>query len=255
MRFAPVSMLVWWGLCAQTASAPLSFEVASIKPSAPDAPGMFVQPQPGGGLRVTGATVKNLIAIAYNVREFVVSGGPAWIGSDRFDIEARTEHSAAPTNQRQVIVEIRTRLRSLLAVRFQMAVHNETKEQNVYALVLAKNGPKFHEATPESGSLIRGRQGTITGQGTGMQMLALNLSNQLGRPVLDKTGLTGKYDFKLEWTPDAGLTPSSQPATVPELGGPSLFAALQEQLGLLLETQKGKVEMLVIDRVEKPSEN
>jgi len=240
------------GLYGQAAS----FEVASIKPSAPDVAGLFVQPQPGGGLRVTGATLKHLIAIAYEVREFQILSAPAWAGTERFDIDARAPRSPAPVDAagdpRRAGIEIHERLRSLLAERFQLSVHREEQEQSVYALVVAKNGPRFSEATPDSGNLIRGGRGLITGRGTTMQMLALNLANQLGRQVLEKTGLRGKYDFKLEWTPDAG---GVEAAAEPERRGPSLFTALQEQLGLRLESQKSPVPVLVIDGSRRPSEN
>jgi uncharacterized protein (TIGR03435 family) len=271
---ACVGLLVLRGLHAQPAPAPLSFEVASIKRSAPDAKGFFLQIQPGGGLRATGATVKNLIALAYGLREFQISGGPRWADSDRFDINARAERSPASetpaadplqmtAEQRQNGSELRERVKSLLAERFQLAVHSESKEQDVYALVVAKNGPKVREAKSESGHSIRGQRGSITGQGTTMQLLAANLSNQIGSPVLDRTGLPGNYDFKLEWTSDLGrgsgsIGGSAAEAEAPlasDPEGPSVFTALQEQLGLRLERQKGSVKVLVIDRLEKPSEN
>ncbi len=219
-----------------------------------------MQPQPGGNLRLVGATLKNLIAYAYNVREFTISGGPGWINSDRFDINARAEQSSASGDSSGGSRQIPERLRSLLAERFQLAIHRESKEQNVYALVLAKSGPKFSEAKPESKPTIRGRRGSIIGQGVGMQMLVINLANSMDRPVLDRTGLTGTYDFKLEWSPDA-QGPSSiagaggEAPLLPDPNGPSLFAALQEQLGLRLEPQKAPVEILVIDRAARPSEN
>ena len=260
MRFimAQVVLLALWDVHAQTAPAPLTFEVASIKPSAPDVSGLFLQPQSGGDLRMVGATLKNLIAYAYKVREFLVSGGPEWVNSDRFDIYARA-HSSISEDPSSDRLQISERLKSLLAERFQLAIHSESKEQTVYALVVEKNGPKFPEAKPESGAVIRGGKGSIIGQGVAVQMLALNLSNQTGRPVLDKTGLTGKYDFKLEWVPDSSLGPVPVGAlpggAPPDLNGPSLFAALQEQLGLRLEPQKAPVEIFVIDHAARPSEN
>lgn len=271
---ACVGLLVLWGLHAQTAPAPLSFEVASVKRSSPDAQGFFLQIQPGGDLRAMGATLKNLIALAYGLREFQISGGPKWADSDRFDVNARTERSSASetpaadprqmtAEQRRNVSELRERVKSLLAERFQLAVHSESREQDGYALVVAKNGPKFHEAKSESGPLIRRQRGSITGQGTTMQALALNLSNQISSPVLDKTGLPGKYDFKLEWTPDLGrgsgsIGGSAAGAEAPLASDPedhSVFTALQEQLGLRLEPQKSSVKVLVIDRLEKPTEN
>jgi len=266
MKFAIASVgpLVW-GLHAQTGPALLSFEVASIKRSAPDAQGFFFQPQPGGGLRATGITLKNLMAMVYGLREFQILGGPAWADSDRFDIDARarstSENPAA--GQRPNPSDLRERVKSLLAERFQLAVHSESKEQNVYALAVAKNGPKFHEAEPGSGTFIRGRRGSITGTAATMQLLTVNLANEVGSPVLDKTGLAGRYDFKLEWTAEPGrgsgsIGASPAGADVPLASDPvdrSVFAALKDQLGLLLEPQKAPVPVLVIDHVEKPSEN
>lgn len=261
-------------LCAQP--APLSFEVASIKASAPDTRGMFIQFQPGGGLRVTNLTLKQLLAYGYDVRDFQITGGPAWINSDRYDIQARPEHTAAaaaPDDFRQMTDEqrktvdqqMRERVRTLLADRFELSVHHDTKEAPVYALMVAKGGPKLKENTEPRG----GRQGIgmrpggqLTGTEAPVPMLANLLSNLMGRPVIDKTGLTAKYDFELHWTPDPGQTllPPGAPAPAvegppPDPNGPTIFTALQEQLGLRLESQKGPVDMIVIDRVEKPSEN
>jgi uncharacterized protein (TIGR03435 family) len=263
MRFIFTYVLVCtlWNLQAQTAPVPLTFEVASVKPSAPDVPGLFVQPLPGGNLRITGATLKNLIAFAYNAREFAISGGPAWATSDRFDIDARAADSSGTGNSPADAQQLRERLKSLLAERFQLSIHPESKEQNVYALFEAKSGAKLQETAPGSNPMIRKRGTSITGQGVGMQMLVLNLANSLDRPVLDKTGLTGKYDFKLVWTTDALSVSSAIAATgaetpvAPDPNGPSLFAALQEQLGLRLEPRKAPVETLVIDHVARPSEN
>lgn len=210
---------------------------------------MFVNPLPGGGLRITGATLKNLISIAYNVREFQISGGPQWVEKERFDIDARAAASdgASPADA----ARLRERIRSLLADRFQLAQHSEIREQPVYSLVVAKSGSKLQDSK-ETRSLIRlmGR-GTLKGQSVGVGMLALNLSNQLGRRVIDKTGLDGKYDFELKWTTD----PSAAPLAPGDPDGPSIFTALQEQLGLRLEADKGAVEILVIDKAERPSNN
>ncbi len=216
MRFFFTAVLVsaCWNFFAQTASEPLTFEVASVKPSAPNVAGMFLQPLPGGNLRMTGATLKNLIAFAYNVREFSISDGPDWASYDRFDIDARVGNPAGTAQQ------IRERLKALLAERFQLLTHTESKEQSVYVLVVAKNGPVLREAKPDASPMIRKQGTTITGAGIGMAMLVLNLANSVNRPVLDKTGLTGKYDFKLEWSPDA-LTGSS---SIPAAGRDGLIA-------------------------------
>src|SRR5579871_866734 len=268
MKFllAQVALLAFCDVHAQTPVAPLRFEVASVKPSDPTAQGMYLRPQPNG-LRIEGATLKNLIAIAYDVREFIVSGGPGWVGSDRFDIDARVESAPSgkpgQTDQAKLPTssqKMRECLKTLLAERFELAIHSVTKEETVYALVLARNGPRLSEAKPESKALIRGRKGLITGQAVPIQMLALNLANSMDRTVLDRTGLTGKYDFKLEWNPEAGQGSSAAQADSgttadPDTRGPSLFAAVQEQLGLRLETQKAPVETLLVDHVARPSVN
>jgi uncharacterized protein (TIGR03435 family) len=261
------------GLWGQ-AAAPLTFEVASIKPAAQDARGTMIRMMPGGALTVTNATLRLLVTVAYDVRDFQISGGPGWVGSERYDVNAKAESSASSesvpedprnmtdaqrkTNQEQM----RQRLQALLADRFQLTIHRETKEAPVYALVVAKNGPKLQESKEGGPRLMMGR-GQLNGQGALMEMLANVLSGQLGRPVLDKTGLQGKYDFKLEFTPDpgqgaepfGGLGPGPDAPPPPDPNGPSIFAAIQEQLGLRLESTKGPVEMIVIDRVEKSSEN
>ena len=261
------------------AQAPLTFEVASIKPSGPDARGTSIQIVPGGGLRVTNATVKMLVTMAYDVRDFQVSGGPGWLNSERYDINAKSEASAGPENaapadprqmtddQRRTVQEqFRQRLQALLADRFQLKIHRETKEQPVYALVVGKNGHKLQAAKEEASGPqgMRMGRGQLNGTRAPMQMLANLLSNQVGRPVLDKTDLKGSFDFKLEWTPDPGQGagpfgrggpggPDAPPPVDPN--GPSIFTALQEQLGLRLESQRGPVEIIAIDSVEKASEN
>lgn len=253
--------------------APLTFEVASIKPASADAQGTSIQLMPGGGLRMTNAPIMAMITEAYNVRPFQVSGGPGWIRTDRFDLTARAER-AAPSDvpddfakmtdaQRKTRREQTSeRLRGLLADRFQLVVHKESKEQPVYALVVAKNGPKLKENQnpgPRQGmSMNRGR---LEGRAAPMEMLATILSNNLGRPVIDKTGLPAKYDFVLEYIPDVGSDPRAQGfgdganTPAPNPSGPTIFTAIQEQLGLRLESTKAPVETIVIDRVEKPSEN
>ena len=260
MRFLVVP-LVLLTLCeghAQTAQSPLTFEVASVKPSAPNAPGAFFRPAGGGDLRIDSATLKNLIAYAYGVREFLISGGPAWADTDRFDIDANAGTGGTPR-------ETAERLKSLLADRFALTIHKEVREQSVYVLVVPRNGPKFAEAKPETRPFFRyipnPQRYTITGEASTMQLLALNLGGLVGRPVLDKTGLNGRYDFKLEWTPEAASTLNSTSVSASEVplasdpASAALFAALQEQLGLRMESQKAPVETLCIDRVALPSPN
>jgi uncharacterized protein (TIGR03435 family) len=254
-------MIAAWGQSAAPA-----FEVATIKPSA-DLMVWSGFLLPGGG-RLVGdgnlclrcfeashVTVKAMVAFAYDVRDFYISGGPGWAGGDRFDIVARTETSATPA-------QIRVMMQTLLKERFQLALRHESRTVTVYDLVVNKGAPKLKESSRKDGlSGIRflGR-GNVEGMGTAVSGLAGYLQTLLGNVVVDKTGLTGNYDFKLTWAPDEAQAgkPGAQgvPATNgAEESGPSIFTALQEQLGLKLEATKGPVETMVIERVEKPSEN
>ena len=271
------------GTFAQTTSN--GFEVASIKPSDPNTQGITFRNMPGR-LEINGATLRVLIEQAYDIRDFQISGGPKWIDSDRFDVSAKIEGGANPhpdlTNipdQRKQMERQRKRLQSLLADRFQLKIRRETKEMQAYVLTTAKNGSKLKEAKleeptpvdnkaqlPPRGPGIRVGYGRITGQFITLDFLAQILAQQVGRPVIDTTGLTGSYDFALEWTPDPaqGQGPGMMPApglprpdvqASADAGGTSLFAAIQEQLGLKLDSQKAPVEIIVIENVEKPSEN
>jgi len=239
---------------------PSTFEVATIKPSSPDAQGSSMTAGAGGVVTVTNATLKMLLTTAYDVRDFQISGGPGWITSGRFDIVGRPERTAGAAalpaspksmtdDQLQTAVRLmRERLQSLLADRFQLQVHRETRDAPIYALLVAKNGPKMQTA-PEGRTGQRGinvERGRLTAMSAPLAILVNWLSNQTGRPVIDKTGLAQKFDFKLEWQPD--LSDADQT-------GPSIFTAIQEQLGLRLESQRGPVDIIVIDRAEKPSEN
>jgi bla regulator protein BlaR1 len=255
------------------AQSPPKFEVASIKPSNSEDRRLLFNVQPGGRVTVANFTVKKLIEEAYGIKDFQISGGPGWIASDPFDITAKAEGSTSPNFD-----QIKLMLQSLLAERFQLVVQRDTKEMPVYALVVAKNGPKFkeaHESDPSIADLknppgVTGRprftivrRGRVTAQGVDMKSLADDLSNFLGRVVVDKTALTGSYDLKLEWVPDENQVAMFQAMGVPEgfgappadWHGPTLFTALEEQLGLKLESQKGPVEIFTIERIERPSEN
>ena len=197
-----------------------------------------------GRLAVRGFTVKALVQLGWHVRDVQVSGGPQWSGEDGYDITAKGDPSATDDQLRQMV-------QALLTERFQLVFHREMRELPVYAMVLGKGGTKLHESdvTERPGTNIGA--GLISAQKIRMSILAQLLSSRLDRPVLDQTGLTARYDFKLEWIPDDGPdTPS--PAN---LAGSSIFTAIQEQLGLRLEVQKGPVEVLVIDRVERPTDN
>lgn len=230
-----------------------NFEVASIKPAEPGGRGVQIMMAPGGRITAKNVTMKILIQQAYNLRDFQITGGPSWLGNDRYDINAKADGNDDVTPE-----QLRTMMQGLLADRFQLVFHKETKEMPVYALVVGKGGFKLKEAPQGNGPQIRMGRGLINGQGMGMDMLATQLSNALGRSVIDKTGLTGAYDIKLEFTPEGGgmvQRDGGADAAPPADAGPTIFTALQEQLGLKLESTKGPVTILVIDKAEKASEN
>jgi uncharacterized protein (TIGR03435 family) len=232
-----------------------AFEVATVKRS-PDVVGWAGLQFPGGGrFEASHVTVKAMVAFAYEVRDFYVSGGPGWAGSDTFDIVAKADASATPA-------QMRAMLRTLLAERFKLAVRPETKEATVYQLVVAKEGVKssgLQESSRKIGGIRFLGRGQIEGMGNTLSGLANYLQTLLDQVVVDKTGLTANYDFKLAWSPDESQAgkPGAQagPANGADPGGPSIFTALQEQLGLKLEATKGPVETMVIERVEKPTDN
>ena len=252
----------------------LSFDVASIKPGDPSSGRVMIGPAPGGGLRMVNVTLKQMIAFAYDVRDFQISGGPSWLTSERFEIVGKPEQSSQETDfakmadsqRRAAMDRNRLMLRSLLEERFQLKLHKETKEMPVYALVVAKDGPKMKaaeggEGTPQNFRMGPGRLNATRGN---MQMLSNSLANLTGRPVLDETGLKGFYDFELEWAPEPGQGPFGGPGPNPggqgapaagDPSGPSIYTAIQQTLGLKLESKKGPVQTVVIDKAEKPTEN
>lgn len=238
-RRAWLAVLVFVSVApAQTA---IKFEVASIHPNVGGSEGSVLNLPESGRLSVVNATLKTLIQFAYGVQNDQVIGGPKWLDTDRYDIEAKTS-APVPQNREQPLMQ------NLLADRFRLKVHRERRELTVYVLELAKNGPLFKKNTSGSSSIHTNHgpgQSQISVTGISMNQFAGMLGKQMGRGVLDKTGLRGNYDFSLAWDPDQ--TPGS---TVP-----SVFAALQEQMGLRLESQKAMVDVLAIDSAEKASEN
>jgi uncharacterized protein (TIGR03435 family) len=256
------------------------YEVASIKPNKSGTNMVRLMFNPSG-LSATNVTLGMLIRTAYGIEENQISGGPSWLKSEHYDVDAKMDSATADAlhklaeDQRRVATQ--HMLQALLADRFKLAVHHDSKELSIYALVVAKSGPKLQQAKPGDtypngikgpdgigrGGVMRMGRGQLTGQALPMSALARLLTGQLGRTVVDKTGLQGDYDFTLQWTPDESEGASFRgPDTGPQgsapsadSSGPSLFTALQEQLGLKLESQNGPVETYVIDHAEKPSEN
>jgi uncharacterized protein (TIGR03435 family) len=252
------------------------FEAASIKPhkssGAVEMSRLLFTPY---GFSATNVTLQTLIRDVYQVQASQIAGAPNWLNSETYDVEARMDKSVAEELRKvdpmQSLPERQRMLQALLADRCKLTLHRETKDLPVYALAIAENGPKLQEAKPGDtyangikgpnghpggpGNIRMGR-GTLTGQALSMADFVRVLSDQLGRPVLDKTGLTGKYDLTLQWTPDDSQLPGlKQAEPQPPPSGSSIFTAIQAQLGLELESQDSPVETLVIDHVEKPSEN
>ena len=273
------------------AAIKFEFDVASVKPSNPNAVGGFMT-IPGPGAVSDTFSVKNLTpimlirsacGIPMGAADSRIAGAPSWLSSEKYDVEAKIDSSVVEQLKKlspdQRSLAQQHMLQALLADRFKLVIHRETKELPMYTLVIAKNGPKLQESKPEDappqdggrgrggrgGNWLRmtGRGGPITGHMAAVADLSELLSVLLGRPVQDKTGLTGKYDFTLQWTPDEGQQGPNFPGdsagasapAAPESNGPSIFTALQEQLGLKLESGKGPVEIIVIDHVERPSGN
>lgn len=240
------------------ASTPRSvFDVASIKPSDPSVESGLYNVSAPGDLNVTGITVKALIMQSYHLLRFQVTGEPEWVDSERYDISAKVLDDSADENVKRLLQGPKAmsrngarfalepqRIQALLADRFKLVTHRSTKEMPIYALVVNKDGSKLHahEATP-----YRIAKGVIKGQGVPISVLISQLSYELDHILVDKTGLTGFYDIDLKWTPDD--------APAGESSAPSLRTALKEQLGLKIESQRGPVEVLVVDQVERPTPN
>jgi uncharacterized protein (TIGR03435 family) len=224
-----------------SATAPPEFEVASIKPVPPSVGEMRVSMIGGlGRINYTNVTVRGLIRKAYGLKIYPPSTGPDALSTDRYDIVAKASGDASEEQTMRM-------LQALLAARFKLVLHHETKELRVYALVPGKNSAKIHEvqddgSAPEIGS-AEGHQ--IRGHHISMKILAEALQGFIGDPVLDTTGLTGLFDLSLDFTLDESLSAT----------GTSVFEAVQQQLGLKLEARKGPVEVVVIDHVERPTGN
>jgi uncharacterized protein (TIGR03435 family) len=232
-------------LCALDlwAQRPNTFEVASIRRNLSGDPNTNFGIT-GGKFTMINGSLKTLIRNAYDIQAFQLAGEPSWIDSERYDITAATGSSETIGEEQFALL-----LRSLIADRFGLQVHWETREGSVYALTIDKGGPKFNKSVNEGKPNINTRKGSGKGQMIGtresISILAGNLGNQLGRIVLDKTELTGAYDWMLEWSLDPAI----------ESTEPSLFTAVREQLGLKLTAQKGPIPMLVIDSAQRPSGN
>jgi uncharacterized protein (TIGR03435 family) len=244
-----------------TAEGPV-FDVVSIKRSKSGVGSPRMAPSPGG-LVATNVTVKMLIRAAYHVDQSSMSAGPGWLESEQYDVAAKTEQHASEE-------QLRLMLQKLLADRFQLRVHRETKPGSSYALVAAnKNSPKLHAADAAEctaaarsanpcGRFRKSAQGQITGEKVSMAEFAHFLSTLIGLPVSDQTGLSGVFDISLRASTDDGANGAkSKELLASELAPdtPSIFTAVREQLGLKLMPAKSAAEWLIIDSATKPSDN
>lgn len=256
-------------LHAQTPAPQL--EVATVKPSDPAKQHLGLYWRQPDGFKLDGTTLRGMIINAYGIQGAVkgmLQGGPAWIASDAFDLVVKVDPATterwSKLPQQPVDEERRAVLRELLADRFHLKLHREMREMPAFVLTVAKGGSKLQTPVAEKNLQVGVPQSRINflgrGHWEGHFALLSNLSRSLmgepemdGRPIVDKTGLTGQYDFTLRWTPvdpapGAASTDSSEP-------WPSLFTALEEQLGLKLTPAKEQIEIIVVDSAEKPSEN
>lgn len=241
------------------ADAPATFEVATIKPSEPGRPGKLFTVR-GRQVVTLNTTLQDLIGFGYGLQARQITGGPAWMASDKYDVTGQPESQGQPNEQ-----QLRALIRSLLADRFGLTLHRETRELPVYALVVAPGGPKPALARNDSNpnglpSLLFRGLGVLPALNARLADLAEVLQVAvLDRPVVDRTNLTERYDFTLTWTPDesqfAGLGVRVPPPSGDPNAPPGLFTAVQEQLGLKLDSTRAPVEVVVIDKIERPSVN
>lgn len=241
------------------------FDVTSVKQNKGESSMMRWQ-YTADGISLMNLSLTNIVASAYNVKQYLISGGPSWINSTSFDVDAKVAPDDVASFKKLSPSQRRLMLQKLLADRFHLAVHFETKPLPVYDLVIAQDGPKFKAAAPDPPpppdadpanppkpkGMLRMGPGMVNFQDMPMSAFVAQLGYAVGREVIDKTALTGKYDLELRWTPDnSPATSETEKADAP----PNIFTALQEQLGLKLEASKGPVQTLVIDHVEMPSAN
>lgn len=255
------------------------FEVVSIHPSDPDSHRMRIGMGPDARFVAEGITIKRLVCMAYNIQDFQLVDAPGWFTSQPFAIQAKSEADVEEQfpklSDEQKMQVGRQMVQAMLADRFKLSMRPDTKEVTILGMVIAKNGPKLHEATPGDtyanglkerdgtghAGMVRFDGGHLTAQGMKLDNLASFLSGQLNQIVQNKTGLDGKYDFTLEWSPAADRT-AGPPPTGGEGGAPasgeagtSVFTAINEQLGLKLEPQKSSVAVYVVEKAEQPTDN
>jgi len=235
------------------------FDVASLKPTQSPGPNSTVRPSPSGDRYIgVNASLRLMIQVAYRLKPEQIVGGPDWVASDTWDLNAKTDRQATTD-------DLRLMLQDLLTERFHLKLRRDTKELPAYILSVDKSGPKLtpHQPTHSGDQWIDQPQPPflhvkLSARFSTMNYFAFRLSQLMDRPVVDRTDLKGSFDFELTYTRD--LPPNMSPGAMLngepiDTSGPTVLAALSQQLGLKLEAQKAHVEILVIEHVEKPTEN
>ncbi len=239
------------------ADANPSFEVATIKPSDPSRPGRLFRIQPAHFSTIN-TTLNDLIGFAYGIHARQVTGAPDWVGTEKYDVDGKPDGEGQPND-----AQWKTMIEKLIADRFQLKFHHEKKELSVYALIVAKGGPKITKCDGDPNGppalLFRGLGKLPVRNATMADFVSVMQRAVLDRPVVDQTGIEGRYDFVLDWTPDETQF-ASLGGVPPGLGDkadapPDLFTAIQQQAGLKLEPTKAMVGVMAVDRVAKPSAN
>jgi uncharacterized protein (TIGR03435 family) len=246
---------------SQSGASATTFDVASIHPNntATDGhPHIYSDPAESH-FRTVNLSIKSLIQFAYAIPESQILNAPVWLDSTLFDIDAKAGTSVDAQLRALPKAEARLQkqrmVQALLADRFHLAAHQETRQLPIYALVAAKGGPKFQPSQIDGTTIDTGQSHMhIAGSDDTLAILARELAQVLGRVVVNQTGVNGRFDLKLRWTPDDAPPPLLNGGPDPN-APPGIFTAIQEQLGLKLEPSKGPVPVLVIDRVDPPTEN
>lgn len=251
--------------CHAQESPRLVFDVASIKPHTPRTDPQSMQVD-NGALIVKNFSLRQLILVFYSTQDFRLLGGPSWMADEGWDIQAKTlndtsvDDKVLPEPERNALrLRLGQRSRNLLADRFGLVFRRETREEATYELLVEKDGHKLEPAsdaaTSRTAYRMGGGRGGVDGTSVPAQNIALILSARIGRPVADKTGISGRFNFKLDWIPALGEPGAITRPGAPELVGPSIFTAVKEQLGLRLEAVKSPMEVMIVEKVERPPEN
>ncbi|HWG96853.1 MAG TPA: TIGR03435 family protein [Nitrospira sp.] len=261
MNFEHVTPEATWAIPeppkAMAADAVLKFEVITVKPSDPNRPGKLFTIR-GRHLMTINTTMNDMVTFAYGLHVKQIIGAPEWFATDKFDLDGVPEAEGRPNTK-----QMKELIQSALTDRFKLTFHHDQKELSVYALTVAKGGPKMtetiHQPNDPKNFIFRGKLGDLMVTNSTMKDFCDGMQSAvMDRPVVDHTGLTARYDFNLNWTPDdsqfAMFGPRPTPKDDPN-APPSLYTALQEQLGLKLEATKANADVFVIDHVEKPAAN